>query len=161
MKSFVATLVFVLSFSAFARTQKVMTITNDIDTNSVSISLNDDGEQFKSIYQIETTASGDVVKEATYNLDQLFKGPTVQVKSGRDVVKIRFNRNFDPTYGGTFVLDYLTSGITGSRKSVELDLRKNGSKWEVTMNNKVASKLFVVAKRALGKVIGISQIQTK
>ncbi len=161
MKVLITALVLFSAFSAMAKTQKVMTITNDIDTNVVAISLNDESGQFKSIYQVETTASGAIVKEANYNLTQLFKGPTVQVKSDRDVVKIRFNKNFDPAYGGVFVLDYLTSGITGSRKTVELDLRKNGANWEVTMNNKIASKLFVVGKRALGKVIGISSIQAK
>lgn len=161
MKSFFATLVFVLSFSAFAKAQKVITITNDIDTNVVTISLNEDNEKFKNIHQIEKNAAGATTKDEIYNLGELFKGPTMQVKSGRDIIKIRFNRNFDPTYGGTFVLDYLASGISGDRKSVELDLRKNGSSWEVTMNNKVASKLHVIAKRVLGKVIGISKIQTK
>ncbi len=161
MKSFLSALVFIVSLSSFAKEQKIMTITNDIDGNVVSISLDPAAEQFEGFHQVETTASGSIVKEAQYDLQQLFKGPTVHFKMNREVVKIRFNPNFDTTYGGSFVFDYLSSGITGTRQSVELDLRKNGQKWEVTMKNRNASKLHVVSKRLMGNVIGISKIEVK
>lgn len=160
MKCLTAALVLMLSISSFAGSQKVMQITNDIDTNLVTISIEDLDQSFKNIRKIETTADKKVLDNSTYNLTQLYAGPAMQIIKNREVVKIRFNKNFDPVYGGPFVLDYLYSGISGERKSLVLDLRKNGSKWEVTLDNKIASKLHVIGnKKTIIGVIGIASIK--
>lgn len=162
MKKITTALFLLLSFTSFAGSQKVMLITNDIDTNLVTISVDDVDGKFKTIHKVETTSDNKIVDDSTFNLSQLYTGPAVQIKKEREVVKIRFSKSFDPVYGGSFVLDYLVSGISGERKSIVLDLGKNGTKWEVTLDNKIASKLNVVAnrKRIIG-VIGISSINIR
>lgn len=160
MKLYTAAIILLLSLKSFAGSQKVMLITNDIDTNLVTISVNSNDQTFKSIHKVETSLDKKVVADATYDLAKLYTGPAVQIKKEREVVKIRFNKGFDPVYGGSFVLDYLYSGISGERKNLELDLTKNGTKWEVTLDNKIASKLHVLGnKKPVVGVIGISTIK--
>lgn len=162
MKLSIFCMMFLLSVTAFADPQTALTITNDIDTNIITISIEEEDNKLTGVLKVEKTAAGALVNEGLYNLQDLYKGSVVQVKSNRDVVKIRMNKNFDPTYGGPFVLDYLFSGISGERRDLDLDLRKNGSNWEVTLNNKTTSKLHVIGNRKIiVGVIGISRILPK
>jgi hypothetical protein len=95
-----------------------------------------------------------------FSLKDLSKGATALVRKGKEVVKIKFSSNFDSMYGGSFDMDYLYNGINGTRKQLQLDLGKNGSKWEVTKGNKVAKNLNVIAKRAaIVGAIGIEEIK--
>ena len=162
MKVTISMLVLLFSLNSLAASQTALTITNDIDTNIITISVEDNDGKLTSVRKVEKKQTGLMVDDLKFNMNDLYKGSVVQIKSDRPVVKIRMDKNFDPTYGGPFVLDYLYSGISGERRSLELDLRKNGMKWEVTMNNKVTSKLHVLANRKIViGVIGISKIQSK
>ena len=163
MKFALLSLLLVLSFSAFAGSQKLLVITNNIDTNIVTITLNDNSAgKFISINRLEKTAEGALVNDETFDLNKLFTGPAVAIKKNKPVVKIRFDKNFDPAYGGHFVLDYLFSGVSGERRTYDLDLSKNGVKWEVIVGNKPVSKLhFVGNKKAIVGTIGVARIESK
>ncbi len=163
MKFALLGLLLVLSFSAFAGSQKLLVITNNIDTNIVTITLNDNSAgKFVSIDKVEKTAEGGLVNEERFDLIKLFTGPAVQVIKNKPVVKIRFDRSFDPAYGGHFVLDYLFSGISGERRTFDMDLSKNGVKWEVIVGNKPVTKLhFVGNKKAIVGTIGVARIESK
>ena len=162
MKVFFGSLLFVLCLNTFAATQNVLTITNDIDTNIMTITVQDDGAEFKTMTKEERTNTGSLVNRGEFELKDLQKAQTMQVKSGRDVVKIKFSSGFDPAYGGAFTMNYLVNGVTGERKNLELDLRRNGAKWEVTVGNKLTKKLHVIGNRkAIVGVVGIAEIQVR
>jgi hypothetical protein len=162
MKVFFGSLLFVLCLNTFAATQNVLTITNDIDTNIMTITVQDDGAEFKTMTKEERTNTGSLVNRGEFDLKDLQKAQTMQVKSGRDVVKIKFSSGFDPAYGGAFTMNYLVNGVTGDRKNLELDLRRNGAKWEVTVGNKLTKKLHVIGNRkAIVGVVGIAEIQVR
>lgn len=162
MKVFFGSLLFVLCLNTFAATQNVLTITNDIDTNIMTITVRDDGAEFKTMTKEERTNTGSLVNRGEFDLKDLQKAQTMQVKSGRDIVKIKFSSGFDSVYGGAFTMNYLFNGVTGERRNLELDLRKNGSKWEVTVGNKLTKKLHVIGNRkAIVGVVGIAEIQVR
>ena len=160
-QSMLFSLMMLLTLNAFAKADEAMIIRNDIDENIVAINIvSDDSGKFTEMRKIQTSSAKKVLADETFNVSALNKGATVLVRKGRDVVKIKFSSNFDPMYGGTFQFDYLYNGVSGSRKQIELDLRKNGARWEVTRGNRVAKKLNVIAKRAaIVGPIGIEEIR--
>jgi hypothetical protein len=156
-----ASLFILISLSAFAKTDEVMIIKNDLDSNLVIISIESDNSgKFLEMRKVQTTVDKKVLSDEKFSLSDLSKGATALVRKGKEVVKIKFSANFDSMYGGSFDMDYLYNGIKGTRRQLQLDLGKNGSKWEVTKNNKVAKNLNVIAKRAaLVGAIGIEEIK--
>lgn len=149
------------SLSVWARTDEVMIIKNDIDSNIVIISIDSDSSgKFLEMRKLQVTADKKKLADERFSLKDLSKGATALVRKGKEVVKIKFSSNFDSMYGGSFDMDYLYNGINGTRKQLQLDLGKNGSKWEVTKGNKVAKNLNVIAKRAaIVGAIGIEEIK--
>ncbi|MFY7991951.1 MAG: hypothetical protein ACOVP4_01555, partial [Bacteriovoracaceae bacterium] len=139
----------------------ILVIKNDIDTNIVVISLiSDDSGKLIQMRKVQTSALKKVLADEKFTLSDLKTGATVLVRKGNDVVKIKFSAGFDPIYGGTFEMDYLYNGIKGTRKQIDLDLRKSGQSWEVTKNNKKVMSLNVIAKRAaIVGPIGIEEIK--
>lgn len=149
------------TLSALAKSEEILVIKNDIDTNIVVISLiSNDSGVLTQMRKVQTSAAKKVMADEKFSLSDLKKGATVLVRKGNDVVKIKFSSSFDPIYGGTFEMDYLYNGIKGTRKELELDLRKSGQSWEVTKNNKAVKALNVIAKRAaIVGPIGIEEIK--
>ena len=153
----------VLTFNlvAMAKTDEILVIKNDIDTNIVVISLiSDESGKLVQMRKVQTSAAQKVLANEKFSITDLKKGATVLVRKGNDVVKIKFSTGFDPIYGGAFEMDYLYNGIKGTRKQLDLDLRKSGQSWEVTKNNKEVKSLNVIAKRAaIVGPIGIEEIK--
>lgn len=162
MKFALLSTAFLLSLNVFAGSQKALVITNNIDTNVVTITINDNAGKFTSIDRVEKEADGKLVSDETFDLNKLFTGPAVAIKKNKPVVKIRFHKSFDPAYGGHFELDYLFSGVSGERRTFGLDLSKNGSRWEVILNKKAVSKLhFVGNKKPVVGTVGVARIEAK
>jgi hypothetical protein len=159
MKFLISTALMLLSLNLFAEAP-LLTITNDVDTNVVTIEVEQTDGKLTGLHKVERNAKGEVVDDKHPNLIALYKGAPIEIKKGREVVKIRIDKDtFDTTYGGTIILDFLTNGISGNRDNLEVDLRKNGSKWEVAMDGKVTRKMFVKGKTKLVVgLIGISSI---
>jgi len=67
MKFYTAILFMVLSFTSLAAPQKVMLITNDIDTNLITISVDENDQGFKNIQKIETDVNKMVVDNKVFN----------------------------------------------------------------------------------------------
>jgi len=160
MKTIFSLLLLISSMSLFAASQKILTITNDLDKSSAVITLNDVDGVFQNIQLVETE-NGKTLSNVKFTLSQLKQGALIKNQQGRKVLVARLNSNFDPRYGGEFIFDFLNNGLTNSRLETSFDLGKNGSKWEVTKNNKVAARLHVVSRKIVGQVVGISRVEIK
>ncbi len=154
-------LLLLASISAFAKSDDVMIIKNDIDSNVVTISIESDAAgKFLGMRKIQRTSAKALMTDENFTLSELKKGAVVLVKKGKEIMKIKFSSNFDSVYGGAFDMDYLHNGIKGSRKQLQLDLGKNGAKWEVSVKGKAAKNLNVIAKKAaVVGTIGIEEIR--
>jgi hypothetical protein len=158
MKFFIAQALVLLSFNLWAA--PLLTITNDVDKNIVTIDIEQTDGKLSGIHKLEKKPDGTIIDDQHPDLAKLYKGTPIEIKKGREVVKIRINKDtFDTTYGGVIVLDYLANGVVGDRDELEIDLRKNGSKWEITMDGQVTTKLFVKGKtKMIVGLIGIKEI---
>jgi len=109
-------------------------------------------------FRLDEINGGKIVDTDTYRVS----GPTEFVlfqEEGRDVINL-VSDNFSGHQGGDVVLDYLYNGITKSRGSLDLDLSRNGDKWELSKDGRTVKSLhFVKNKKMFVGVIGIKYIQ--
>lgn len=160
MKFAILSFFLTISVGAFGASQRALTITNNIDTDVGIITINDNNGRFTNIQSAVILADGSLVREESFDLNKLLAGAVVATKKNTPIVKIRFDRNFDPAYGGHFILDYLFSGVSGERRQFDLDLSRNGSKWEIIVEKKAVSKLhFIGNKKPVIGTIGVDRIQ--
>jgi hypothetical protein len=164
MKAILFTLVLVCSQSIFAGEFLLLDITNEVDTEITKFILvtDDTNEEIQSFYKNTYTSSGNLIQESLVAVNQIAAttGIVLDSRDGRDIIVLRSN-NFAAHNGGDLEIDTLYNGITGSRKKYPIDLQRHGAYWKVERNGKVITKMHLVSKKLLGKVIGIKTIKTK
>jgi hypothetical protein len=84
-------------------------------------------------------------------------------KEGRDVVSLKpADKSFSFLSAGTMRVIYLYSGINNSTREVKINLvplAEGGSFHLTTEKGVKTNRMFVKANKALGKIIGIKEIQ--
>jgi hypothetical protein len=117
---------FLLSFPLLARESLMATITSDIDRNTTFFHMEtDDAHSIHSIRIKSVTPHGQVFEDFSYTTEQVLDGEVIlHERNGYKAVKLRVDKKFSPSQGGIVIIDYLFSGVTGSRLNLELFLRK-------------------------------------
>lgn len=148
-----------LSLCSWASTYEVLQVLNDNDNRVVTVSVetNANGD-FIYLRQV-TTQGKDLVSDYNISESKGRKGVSLCNEGDVEVIRLKILDRFEPTYGGPFILDYLHNGIKGSRKSVELEAVREGSKWVIKLNGTTVKRANVVSNKVFGKVIGVSQIK--
>lgn len=166
MKKIVVLAALAFSFSALCASQQIMKITGD-KKNSPEGKITKLFIEGDTIEDMDTLAyrvylrSGKIEKEEYYNLPS-YEGRSIVIvrESGHDVVKLNV-RNFDIGAGGVFTVDYLTSGISGSRSSFDIELLTDGENYDLMdlSNNKIISNMHFISNTFFGKLIGIKSVK--
>lgn len=159
-----------MSLSLFAKTDEILVIRTDIDKNILRVFVDSDSEvRVVSLRKTEETADGkpfnnpekDPKDKNEFILAEVKtkKGATFLYRKGREIVRIVAPKEFDSIYGGPFKIDYLRDGanVFNPRSNIELDLTKNGDKWEVSKSGRKVKNMNV--KGNYGKVLGLVGIK--
>lgn len=150
------------NYSAFAASQKLVTVTNDEDSDVIHMLLNLDENKDVKNFQMKTfTSSGKQINNQVFSTAKAYSGVVIYKKEKRDIVKL-ISKNFASHQGGDVTLDYLYNGITGSRGQFKFDLRRDGDQWSLYVNGRKATKLhFVSNKKSFVGTIGVKDIIVK
>jgi hypothetical protein len=148
--------------NAMAISQKIMSATNDEDNEKIVISLIlDSNKDITALSQKTLSARGVQIREKIFKAQNVYRGFDLLKKDGRKIVRL-LSRNFAAHQGGAVTLDFLYSGVTGSRKQMEFDLSRNGDKWAIKHKGRNAKKVhFVSNKNFLIGTIGVKKIVVK
>lgn len=159
MKWTVLLFTFAVSLSSRGETHQVLQVLNDNDSRVVSVMLetNDDGD-FLFLRQV-TTQGKEVLSDYNISETKARKGVSLCSEGNYEVVRLKVSDRFEPIHGGPFKLDYLYNGIKGTRRAVDLEAVREGSKWVIKYNGATVKRAQVVSNKILGKVIGVSQIK--
>ena len=78
------------------------------------------------------------------------------------VLKLVKKDGFNLYTGGPIELDYLRNGAVGSRRTVNLELVREGDSWKlITSEGEDASNLEFVINRVFGRELGINRINVQ
>lgn len=151
---------FLLSFSlaTLASTQKILEVFNDQDNDVTTLSVVTQGGRISGM-NMKTIAQGRIKTDQTFSISQARVGIVMYMTGDHEVIRLRLTERFEPQYGGPITIDHLFNGITGSRKSMALEVTRQGDTWVLEYNGKNASQAHVISNRLLGKVIGVRQIR--
>ena len=152
----------VFSISAIAATQRVMSATNDEDNEKIVISLILDGNKdITGLIQATYSARGKMIREKKFQARNVYRGFDLLKKDGRKIVRL-LSKNFAAHQGGEVTLDFLYSGVTGSRKQMNFNLYRDGDTWAIFHRGRSAKKVhFVSNKTFLIGTIGVKEIVVK
>ncbi len=165
MKTFFLTLLLCLSTTLFAREVKLATITGNVDTDT-------------SLFQIEVTEAGLIdsvhftttTREGRVTQDSFFPAQTVidvgvvlLERNGRDILRLEAEKTFSQEKGGIVKLNYLYSGVTGSRKTLKVSLTKNGEEFEIhTLTGEKVTRFYTKGNwHPILGLIGISELEPR
>ncbi len=158
MRTLFSAILLSLSVSAFAGMQKILDVVNDQDKDVTTLSVVTQAGKISGM-NMKTMSSGQIKTNETFSLSQARQGIVMFMAGEHEVIRLRLTDRFEPQYGGPVTIDHLFNGITGSRKTLALDVTQQGDSWVLEQNGKNASKASVITNRVLGKVIGVKQIR--
>ncbi|GEM_PF-2094183 len=166
MKWFICLGLALLSFSVFAKEQLLTTITSDVDkeVSYLSVDIDDVSKEITKMILKTKNSSGVETGSREFDYDEVMsKGVVLLNKEGRDVVSLKpADKAFNFFNAGTMRVIYLYSGINNSTREVKINLvplADGGSYHLTTENGTKTNQMFVKANKALGRVIGIKEIQ--
>lgn len=158
MRTLLTAILLSISISALAGTQKILDVTNDQDRDVTTLSVVMQAGKISGM-NMKTTSGGSIKTDETFTLAQARRGIVMYTTGDHEVIRLRLTERFEPQYGGPVTIDHLFNGITGSRKTLALDVSLQGDSWVLEHNGKNASRASVVTNRVMGKVIGVKQIR--
>ena len=157
-----------ISFKAFGAEIKVLDITSDRAVSPLKkvthllVDVDDAGDITKVIYRV-TFPNGKLDEEKSFAPED-YQGNYVNLvkEEGYQVVNLWIN-SFANHNGGIFKLDYLISGISGTRGALALELARAGETWEILdeRTHKPIKTLHFVGNTFFGKLVGIARIDKK
>ncbi len=151
-----------ISFNSFAAVSKLITATNEEDKDLITLSLIvDKNVDVTGLNMKVVTPQGKAITNKNFKVQDVYTGFTLMEKKGRKVVQLN-SKNFSGHNGGEVNLDYLYSGISGKRGSIQFDLSRNGDNWVISYKGKKIKKLHFVSNKkfAIG-TIGVKKIIVK
>jgi hypothetical protein len=163
MKILVTALFILLSSLAQAKVVRMAVITSEFDKNYSEYFLESDDRTNKllTVRFVTTMPNGAIFEDVTLNAEQIIaEGAVLVERNGYEVVKLELE-NFDPLKGGTFKLNHLYNGITGSRQVKRFVLNLVGSEFLLFDNGKRTNRMYLEANdhRVFG-VIGVRAIKS-
>jgi hypothetical protein len=149
-----------LAINAFAEESKICHITSDADSENTQLLIETNSDGDLDSIRLYKTMDSKVVSDETHPAERVISdGVVASQRDGRPIIVLR-PKNFNSVTGGIFTLDHIFNGITGARKDFNLKLvRGEGAFYLTTMEGARVNRLFIVANKVLGKVIGIKEIR--
>jgi hypothetical protein len=150
--------------SLFANEEILSTTDNDDNNEIYNLVVNvDDSTQrllglFKDTYQ-----NGTKIRRDNLNPLDLKKsdGMILEKRGSHNVLNLKSD-NFDYDRGGNISIDTLYNGITGERKTYDLELAKDQNSWKLFKAHVPVSKFHVKVNRVIfAGTVGIKTIDMK
>jgi hypothetical protein len=97
-------------------------------------------------------------KPSIYTFTQVQKGLSLVTRGKREIVNLK-GVELDQLAGGVAHVDFLHSGITGSRIVKKLQILSEDGKWVMkTMDNRLIKNIHFTVKKVFGKTIGLDKM---
>lgn len=142
--------------------EEVLSTTDNDDNQEVYklIVIVDNNTQTLHGLRKDTYLNGNIIKRDDLNpLDLKTENGIVLEKRGQYNVLNLKSDNFDYDRGGKIIIDTLYNGITGERKTIDLELAKDKASWKLFRNKIAVSRFHVqVNKIIIFGTVGIKNI---
>jgi hypothetical protein len=124
----------VFSCTALIASEETLSITDNDDNNEVYnlvVNVDDNTQTLKNLYK-DTFIKGKKIRRDDLNpLDlKTSDGVILEKRDNYNVLNLKSD-NFDYDRGGKIIIDTLYNGITGDRRSVDLELAKDQNSWKL------------------------------
>jgi hypothetical protein len=151
----------VFSCTALIASEETLSITDNDDNNEVYnlvVNVDDNTQTLKNLYK-DTFIKGKKIRRDDLNpLDlKTSDGVILEKRDNYNVLNLKSD-NFDYDRGGKIIIDTLYNGITGDRRSVDLELAKDQNSWKLFRNKIAVSKFHVKVNKVI--VLGTVGIKT-
>lgn len=148
--------------------QAIIVTANAVDVKVLTVTNNDDNGFYDLYIDVNEFNEAQNLKMydrsakdwTTWTPDKLAAGLILK-ESGSHKVIILKSKDFEKDRGGNCVMDYLYNGITGKRKSMDVEIDFNGTTWGVFLDGKKVELLDFRVKKVFGKVVGIDHVIAK
>jgi hypothetical protein len=140
--------------------EEILSVTDNDDNNEVYnlvVEVDDTTQTLKELYK-DTYLFGNKIRRDNLNPLEL-KNPDGMIleKRGEHNVLSLKSDNYDHDRGGIITIDSLYNGISGERRSVDLELAKDKTSWRLFKDDKMISKFHVKVNRVI--IIGVVGIK--
>ena len=133
--------------------------TVDDDDRRINLILNVDKNFDITTLSVAVADSVNGESVDQYDIEKMFAGFVLYSEGSRDIVTLQSDQ-FSPHQGGEVTLSYLYNGITGTIRSVVIDVYRDGDEWKVSQAGaKFGSIHLVKNKKPFIGVIGIKNIE--
>ena len=164
MRLIILTLGFVFSLAAIAEEIKMAVISSDIDKELRDFYLvTNSRNEIDSIRYVTYLPTGQILDDTTVPAERVIQdGVVIVERDGRDAVRLQTDSGFTVQNGGGIILNYLFSGVTGTRRLHRLVVKRVDSMYFLkNTNDAPVNRILVLGNwnRVLG-LIGIRDIQS-
>ncbi len=165
MKNIIALIGLILSMQGFSKTHDLLLVTSSEDSNYSKLELETDDQSGEALSLVvkDFDKNHKLTDEQEFSYDEINDGGAVLSEdSGHDIVVIK-SIQVDPTKGGRVTLDLLGNAMTGKRMGYDLNLIKTSGVFKMAdvKTGKMVSSLHFVARKFLGKAVGIKEVKAK
>jgi hypothetical protein len=162
MKFLIASVFVALSAVAQAKMVRMAIITSEFDKNVSEYFLESDDatNELLTLRYVTTMPNGGIFEDVTLTVEQIItQGAVLVERNGHQVVRLELE-NFDVKKGGTFKLNYLYNGVTGTRHVKRFVLKVVGGGFLLFDNDKRTNRMYLEANyvRVFG-VVGVKNIK--
>ena len=150
-------LLLLASLSSFAKSQLVAMVDNQEDDSVIELYVELDGAHDVVGFEVRQVSAGFAPESMMFETKQLPQGVSIAQEQGHHLVKLS-SKNFASHQGGELAVSYLHNGLTGSRRSVVLDLARDGDHWRLFHRQEMIQKIHIITKRWFGRAVGIQRL---
>ena len=159
MKVLIVAMGLAVSSLLFANEINLVKITSDADKvpSYMYIVLDKQGD-ISDFGKKDLNPHGKIISRVSFSTIEVLDGVVLKKQQGRNILIMR-GHNMDSVYGGGLELDFLFNGITGSRKSFDLELVKQSHNWSLQVSGETIRHLhFKVHRKRFVGVVGIRRV---
>lgn len=144
---------------------ELVTITNDEDSEVTKFLLvtDKDNKEITAFHKDTYSGKNYKLRRHTVQVAQIraSEGIILDQRDGRIIVALKSD-NFATHNGGNLEVDTLYNGITGKRKSYDLELVRAGKGWDLERWNRKISKMHLKSKKVpFVGTVGIADLRTR
>lgn len=155
IKIYLVFLMLISSTLALADMHVLASVTNSMDNDKYTLNLETgENDNLVMLHVLSTSAPTD-----HYNLTQVRSGVTLVKRGERDIIRLTA-KNLHELKGGVVTVSFLYNGITGKRKSEQLEIIPQDGKWIMQSIDRIIVKsIHFKTKKILGKIVGLRKME--
>ncbi len=162
MKNMVTLILMLLSLNIFSKEEILAIVSNDENKDIYHfIALTDDRTGDIKGFIKDNYTNNVKVNRAILNANNLKteNGVVLEQRTKYKVISLN-SHNFDPVRGGTITIDTLLNGVTGERKTYELELARDKLGFKLFKSKRTITKFHIeINKKAIIGTVGVKSIR--